>query len=1010
MSVRVNQYSTTSYWIARLFRYRLIWLAGIWFLLSFFPGGTLAHSPTGSQPVNHSGLTTGNRVYLPLVTHASDFALNQPIWPSASTPQPHAIALFRLSFNLPQSLPEAELQLFADTRYQAWMDGDFIGRGPARFARTYRQYDVYTLTALAPGEHVLAVQVQWSPDDRRSESVRPLLQGSLQGMLPDGSPFVIRTGPVWQALLSPAWRSDAALIHQWGLIGFTELLDLSLLPADWNQPGFYAGDWPQAVVVDPYQEAVSLSAWQTAVDAINIRPAQANATELLSPIRYSPRDIAFPVNTAIPVTLIDSGTLLPGRSIAELPAGTPAGTTLPFQADTATSIMIETLGLSVPPADSLILLDGSTLTWQPAGAQRPDVYQTQSNLAEGAHTLTLNPSDQGLTFAVSTNGLSSLTLPFQQGSHAGRRLLLAEPVSQPGSVIANPGELNSLEFIQLPAYAVLDLGQVIHGRISAQVSGPAGTVIDIGWDERLLEGTLRPLPYPGSLHSLWNQTDSWVLDGTARQISTIDARSGRYILIAIWGSGSVRLDELVVYAEGYPLIQTGEFQSSDPLLDQIWQIGVDTVQLNMVDATMDPWRERGQWWGDSYLIDQVNQMAFGDASLLRRGLLFMENAFAETGAPGCAPHNNNMHMLDYAMLWVHSLADYAHRTGDLALLVDTYPTLQQFIQHLESHTNTDTGLLDLPKTSWAETAYIDTLGYSSRYGQSAALNAMYYATLQNAAEVAMQLGDTANLELWQARADSVKNNLNSLLYLPEQGRYITNIYDGTAYPPTLYAQAWPLAYGIVPEGDQERVASALLELLSTDPATPNVGTYGFYWVLKGLGLAGYIDQALAVTKSYYGRMIDRGATTWWENFLADQSYTNALSHGWGSAPTWFISTYVLGLAQTAPDEWRFQPAIGSLSSASGAIPLGQGVLQASWQTGGCQAGAASGMIYMQVSAPSATRGQVILPGAGIQWVNLNGETILLTSLATNPASSQVVIPLGSGEQIIEIGTACADFP
>jgi alpha-L-rhamnosidase len=425
---------------------------------------------------------------------------------------------------------------------------------------------------------------------------------------------------------------------------------------------------------------------------------------------------------------------------------------------------------------------------------------------------------------------------------------------------------------------------------------------------------------------------------------------------------------------------------------------------------MDPWRERGQWWGDSYLIDQINKVAFGDASLLHRGLLFMENAFAETGAPGCAPHNNNMHMLDYAMLWVHSLADYARRTGDLGLLADTYPTLQQFIQHLNGYTNPETGLLDLPKISWAETAYIDTLGYSSRYGQSAALNAMYSATLQNAAEIALQLGDTANHELWLARAAAVKNSLNSLLYLPDQGRYLTNIYDGTAYPPTLYAQAWPLAYGIVPEADQERVASALLELLSTDPAAPNVGTYGFYWVLKGLGQAGHIDQALTITKSYYGRMIDRGATTWWENFLADQSYSNALSHGWGSAPTWFITTYVLGIAQTAPDEWRFQPTFGSPVSASGAIPLGQGVLQASWQTDGCTSGALSGTIHIQVSAPPGTHGQLILPHADMQWVNINGSHILPANLEAIQDSDQVIIPLGSGQQIIEIGTACAELP
>jgi alpha-L-rhamnosidase len=109
--------------------------------------------------------------------------------------------------------------------------------------------------------------------------------------------------------------------------------------------------------------------------------------------------------------------------------------------------------------------------------------------------------------------------------------------------------------------------------------------------------SLRPLPYPGSLHPQWNQVDSWVLDGTPRTLSTIDARAGRYILIAVWGSGHIRLRNLSVYEERYPLAQKGSFHSSSPLLDTIWQIGVDTAIPNMTGAYADPWRERGSGGG-----------------------------------------------------------------------------------------------------------------------------------------------------------------------------------------------------------------------------------------------------------------------------------------------------------------------------------------------------------------------------------------------------------------------------
>jgi len=157
-------------------------------------------------------------------------------------------------------------------------------------------------------------------------------------------------------------------------------------------------------------------------------------------------------------------------------------------------------------------------------------------LLPGQHNLLLPTiPPHGLPFALSAPNATFAALPFAQGNHAGRRLLLAEPSAQPASIPASVGVSSmgadglAMDFDQLPAYAVLDLGRVVHGRLVADVSGPAGAIVDIGWDERLLDGTQRPLPHPGTLHPEWDQVDSWVLDGTARPISTLDARAGRYL-------------------------------------------------------------------------------------------------------------------------------------------------------------------------------------------------------------------------------------------------------------------------------------------------------------------------------------------------------------------------------------------------------------------------------------------------------------------------------------------------
>ena len=636
-------------------------------------------------------------VFLPLLVYQDNYHLAAPIWPHNHPPARHEVALFRHTFTLSQPLGDPELTIFADTRYEVWLDGAWLGRGPARFSQGLREYDTYPLDQLPPGDHLIAVLVQWSPNLRRSESTLPHLRTYLSGSLAGASPYYDASGANWKALLSDAWRSDAALVHSWNLIGSTELLDLSRLPKDWNQPGFSDGNWPAAVVqtlegagypaslmapMDIPNEA-SLSTDAVALTPVERLVAEAEAT-------YQPRSIPFLVNVPVSLTVLDAGLISPGFAFGELTHPTASPYTLTLNASISTTIDLETLSNADFQYSNLVRLDGASLNWRMAGAHRPDVSVASTLVSTGTHQLSFSQiPDEGLTFSISTANLEMGELPFQQGIHAGRRLLLADPVSTPEQVAISPTPDGiSLTLDTLPGFVLLDLGRTVHGRITAQVSGPPGTILDIGWDERLLTGAQRALPYPGSLYLPWNQVDSWILDGDSRQITTLDSRAGRYLLLVAWGNAPLHIQQLRVYEERYPLTQRGLFTSSNPLLDRIWQTGVDTLYPNMNDAYTDtPWRERGQWWGDVIVEEEVNRVAFGDELLFRRGLLLMADAFAGGTAPGMAPNNNGINMLDYGMLWVQGLSAYAYTTGDTGPLEEAYPVLVNFMGYLEAYQN-----------------------------------------------------------------------------------------------------------------------------------------------------------------------------------------------------------------------------------------------------------------------------------------------------------------------------------
>jgi alpha-L-rhamnosidase len=699
--------------------------------------------------------------------------------------------------------------------------------------------------------------------------------------------------------------------------------------------------------------------------------------------------------------------LSPGYKLVELTPPITDPSLITLTATDTTTFTIETLTQTITTLGGFVSLDGLALHWEDAGPRRPDVILASRQIQSGEHRIEFfgMPSD-GVTFNLSTSKIDTKSLPFSQGTHAGRRQLLAQPVDSPEQVkvISQSGQL-SLEFNSLPGYAVLDLGRTIHGRLRLIASGAAGTILDIGWDERLFNGTLRPLPYPGTLHPQWNQVDSWILDGNAREIITLDARSGRYILITAWGQAPLSMSNLQVFEEHYPLTQTGEFHSSDPLLNQIWQMGVDTLRPNMTDSYTDtPWRERGQWWGDVFVEDQINKVAFGDTALLYRGLMYIADAFHDTDSPGMAPNNNGLHMIDYAMLWVQKLAEYHRITGDTAFLIQIYPTLQAFMNGLESHQNIQTGLLDLPKQHWSLTAYIDTNAFSSRYGQSTALNALYYQTLLSAASIAQALGDNSQANAWSQKAASVREKMNELLYEPVQHRYMANIYQGTASAPSPHAQAWALSAGITPSGETERLCTSLLEFLSADPASPKVWPYGMYWVLDALGRCNHVPEAIQLIKTFYGLMIDNGATTWWEGFNSNLAYSSSLSHGWSGSPTWFLTTYLLGARRTGANTWELEPAFSGAAHAEGQLPLAQGALSASWEIGACSK-------YVTVSAPPGSSGRIILSGDPNALVYLNGTFLgrldhFTGSMGSNNKKSS--IQLNGGDYSLEIRQVCTD--
>ena len=129
-----------------------------------------------------------------------------------------------------------------------------------------------------------------------------------------------------------------------------------------------------------------------------------------------------------------------------------------------------------------------------------------------------------------------------------------------------------------------------------------------------------------------------------------------------------------------------------------------------------------------------------------------------------------------------------------------------------------------------------------------------------------------------------------------------------------------------------------------------------YYMLEALAKSGDYADAINLISEYWGKMLDLGATTFWEDFNYEDSKNAAridefvpegkfdihadggaycyvglrhsFCHGWASGPTAWLSQYILGVEPAEPGfrKVRIKPHLGNLKWVEGSFPTPYGVI------------------------------------------------------------------------------------
>ena len=149
-------------------------------------------------------------------------------------------------------------------------------------------------------------------------------------------------------------------------------------------------------------------------------------------------------------------------------------------------------------------------------------------------------------------------------------------------------------------------------------------------------------------------------------------------------------------------------------------------------------------------------------------------------------------------------------------------------------------------------------------------------------------------------------------------------------------------------------------------------------IIEALRIVGEGEYALELIKEYYGKMLDLGATSFWEDFdvnwlkdnplpidaLPDKTRKNihadygkycykglrhSLCHGWSSGFIDFFFTFVLGVTPLKPGykQIKVEPHLCGLNSAEGEIPTPFGIISVKHRV-------ENGKIQTELFVPSGT--------------------------------------------------------
>ena len=466
----------------------------------------------------------------------------------------------------------------------------------------------------------------------------------------------------------------------------------------------------------------------------------------------------------------------------------------------------------------------------------------------------------------------------------------------------------------IKASIVIDFGREMSGGvriITREIKGGPNAKVRLVFGESVSEA----MSSVGDEKNATNHHSPRDFEAMLSILSTLDyGKTGfRFVKIELLGEDAeIKLKNVIGVCELPDIDRVGYVKTNDERLNEILETALYTCQLNMQDGLILDGikRDRLVWSGDLFSEILTILYTFGDVEHIPNALTFLRETSGKDSWINGIP--------SYNAWWILNLCTYCKFTGKRDFFNENYDYVKFIVDEFDACV--------------AENGDMDFKVTGKKCGMEFYLD---WPTKTTPDEVP----GTALLLIYAL------NSLKELGYnaeLTKKCERICGSLERYVYAETDAKQVVALQ---VLCGNKNPELKEKLE----KGGAKGVSTFMSYFILKALDMLGS-DKAFDIAKEYYGAMLDRGATTFWEDFNMDWlegsgrideipkegekdlhgdygafcyiGFRHSFCHGWSSGVYPFTVEKLLGfdMKESGFKKIALSPSTGSIKAVDAKLP------------------------------------------------------------------------------------------